>query len=78
MKRDLTAEERDKITQIAAAGDRIEATSLYISITGCGLTEAQDFIRTLVDEAGVADSVKLAKKQQKGGRWFGLWQSPHD
>jgi hypothetical protein len=43
MKREPTAEEREKIGRAIAAGDRIEATSIYISITECGLTEAQEF-----------------------------------
>jgi hypothetical protein len=45
MKREPTAEEREKIVRATAAGDRIGATSMYISITECGLTEAQEFIR---------------------------------
>ena len=44
-----------------AAGDRIEATSIYISVTECGLTEAQAFIRTLTAEVN-------AKKAEKGQR----------
>jgi hypothetical protein len=41
MKREPTAEEREKIVRTIVAGDRIGATSMYISITECGLTEAQ-------------------------------------
>ena len=50
MKRDLTPEDLDKITQAILAGDRIEATNIYISITERGLTEAQTFIKTLTAE----------------------------
>jgi len=49
MKREPTAEEREKIGRAIAAGDRIEATSIYISITECGLTEAQEFIKALTN-----------------------------
>jgi hypothetical protein len=45
MKREPTQEEREKIVRAIAAGDRIQATSTYISITECGLTEAQKFIK---------------------------------
>ena len=38
-------EEREKIDHAITDGDRIEATSMYISITECGLTEAQQFIK---------------------------------
>jgi hypothetical protein len=34
MKREPTHEEREKIVRATAAGDRIRATSTYISITG--------------------------------------------
>ena len=48
--RELTQEERGKIVRAIAAGDRIGATSMYISITQCGLTEAQKFIKALTTE----------------------------
>ena len=50
MKREPTAEEREKIVRAIAAGDRIGATSMYISITECGLTEAQTFIKAVTTE----------------------------
>ena len=49
MMREPTQEEREKIVRAIAAGDRIGATSLYISITECGLTEAQKFIKALTN-----------------------------
>ena len=40
MRREPTAEEHDAIARAAMSGDRIQAISLYIAITECGLTEA--------------------------------------
>jgi hypothetical protein len=40
--RELTQEERGKIVRAIAAGDRIGATSMYISITQCVLTEGTE------------------------------------
>jgi len=50
MKRDLTPADRERIIQAITAGDRIEATRIYISIAECGLTEAQEFIDALTGE----------------------------
>jgi ribosomal protein L7/L12 len=69
MKREPTAEEREKIGRAIAAGDRIEATSIYISITECGLTEAQEFIKALTTELQSENPEKFAKKQQKRYRF---------
>ena len=49
-----------------AAGDRIGATSMYISITECGLTEAQNFIRALTTELELGNPEKFAKRQHQG------------
>ena len=62
MKRDLTAEDRDKITEAILAGDRIEATNIYISITESGLTEAQDFVRKLTGELKAESPEKFRRK----------------
>jgi len=62
MKRELTAADRDKIIQAIKAGDRIEATSIYITITRCGLSEAQTFIKALT--AGV-NAIKPEEMQRK-------------
>jgi hypothetical protein len=62
MKRDLSVEERAMITKFVASGDRIEATSSYISITGCGLTQAQEFIRGIKAEVEAKKSAKDQKK----------------
>ena len=45
MKQAPTQEEREKIVRAIAGGDRIRATSMYISITECGWTDVQEFIK---------------------------------
>ncbi|HEY5705980.1 MAG TPA: hypothetical protein VIS96_10440 [Terrimicrobiaceae bacterium] len=65
MKREPTAEERGKILSAIAAGDRIGATSMYISITECGLTE--EFIKARTTELQAENPEKFAQKQQKSG-----------
>lgn len=65
MKREPTPEEHEKITQAILAGDRAEATSTYISIKGCGLTEAQDFIQKLTAELKETKPEKFVGKQKK-------------
>ena len=62
MKREPTAEEREKIDRAIIEGDRIEATSMYISITECGLTEAQQFIKARTLELQTEHPEKFAKK----------------
>jgi hypothetical protein len=68
MKREPTQEERDKIVRAIAAGDRIGATSMYISITQRGLTEAQKFIKALTTELQLGNPEKFAKRQQRRRR----------
>jgi ribosomal protein L7/L12 len=68
MKREPTQEEREKIVRAIAGGDRIRATSMYISITECGLTEAQEFIKTLTTELQLENAEKFAKKEQNRHR----------
>ena len=65
MKREPTEDEHEKITQAIFTGDRTEATSSYISIKGCGLTEAQECIRKLTAELKATKPEKFAGKQQK-------------
>jgi len=74
MKRSPSELELEKINQAVAAGDRIEATSLYMSITGCGLTEAQEFIGALAAGASASKHEKLARKQPKR-RCFGIFKA---
>jgi ribosomal protein L7/L12 len=68
MRREPTQEEREKIVRAIAGGDRIRATSMYISITECGLTEAQEFIKTLTTELQLENPEKFAKKEQNRHR----------
>jgi ribosomal protein L7/L12 len=65
MKREPTQEEREKIVRAITAGDRIRATSTYISITECGLTEAQKFIKALTTELELGNPENFAKRQEK-------------
>ena len=65
MKREPTPEERKKIVRAIAAGDRIRATSTYISITECGLTEAQKFIKALTTELELGNPEKFEKRPHK-------------
>jgi hypothetical protein len=46
MKRELKSEEREEIIRAITAGDRVKATSIYLSATEGNLTEAQNFIKT--------------------------------
>ena len=62
MKREPTAEEQEKIDRAIIDGDRIEATSMYISITECGLTEAQQFIKARTVELQTEPSRKVSKE----------------
>jgi hypothetical protein len=50
MKRELKPEEREEIVAAVAAGDRVTATSIYLSATEGNLTDAQNFIRSLMEE----------------------------
>lgn len=50
MKREPTEKEYDQIDQAIFAGDRVEAINVYISITECGLTEAQKFVARRTEE----------------------------
>jgi hypothetical protein len=62
MKREPTEQEQEKIARAILDGDRIEATSMYISITECGLTEAQQFIKARTVELQTEHPEKTAKK----------------
>ncbi|PYL47810.1 MAG: hypothetical protein DMF40_07040, partial [Verrucomicrobia bacterium] len=48
MKRELKPTEREEIVAAVAAGDRVKATSIYLSATEGNLTEAQNFIKSLI------------------------------
>ena len=65
IKREPTAEELGKIGRAIAAGDRIAATSMYISITESRLTEAQQFIKALTAELQSENPEKFALHQKR-------------
>ena len=65
IKREPTAQELEKIGRAIAAGNRIGATSMYISITECDLTEAQQFIKALTTELQSENPEKLAQRQKR-------------
>ena len=54
MKRELKPAEREAIVAAVAAGDRVKATSVYLSATEGNLSEAQNFVRTLMEERALA------------------------
>lgn len=58
-------EDLDEIIQPILAGDRIAAINIYISITGCGLTEAQKFIKELTAEVKSTEQEKHYGVQQR-------------
>lgn len=72
MKRDPTAEDLAKIADAIFGNDRVEAVSIYISITRCGLTEAQDFINKLTAELTVSHPEKFERKKQGKRNWLSL------
>ena len=73
IKGEPTAQELQKIGHAIAVGDRIGATSMYISITECDLTEAQQFIKTLTTETTIGESgeVRTATKETSVLIWSG-------
>ena len=62
MKRELKPEEHEEIVKAIAEGDRVKATSLYLSATEGDLTTAQNFIKTLILEKQAAQSQQPAKQ----------------
>ncbi len=65
MRRELTSDDLQNINQAIFAGDRIEATNIYISITECGLTEAQQFIGALTAELQAAHPDLFTHRRRK-------------
>jgi hypothetical protein len=64
MRDELKHDELDEITAAIRSGDRIKATSLYISATSKGLTEAQQFVRGLTAEVKAAQAVKAEPERK--------------
>ena len=69
MKREPTEREYEKITEAILGGDRIEAIMIYSSIKQCGLTEAQDFIRSLTAELKESNPARFVRKKQGMSHW---------
>lgn len=65
MKRELKPEEHEEIVRAIAAGDRVKATSAYLSAIEGNLTEAQNFIKALAAETRVAQSQRSSKNQPR-------------
>jgi len=64
MKRELKPEEHEEIVSAVANGDRIKATSIYLSATEGNLTDAQNYVKTLTAEAEAAESERLSKRSR--------------
>ena len=62
------------ITRAIFAGDRVEATNIYISITECGLTEAQEFIKARTAELKESHPDKFSPRSSKK-RLFGIFKA---
>ena len=58
MKREPTAEEREKIDRAITDGDRIEATSMYISITECGLADAPSSFKRSIPKSWQRNTIR--------------------
>ncbi|HSV63402.1 MAG TPA: hypothetical protein VLH83_08645 [Chthoniobacterales bacterium] len=50
MKRELKPTEHEAVLHAVMAGDRVKATSLYLSATEGNLTDAQKFVKRLAVE----------------------------
>ena len=50
MKRELKPTEHEAVLHALMAGDRVKATSIYLSATEGNLTDAQKFVKTLALE----------------------------
>jgi len=64
MKRELKPEEHEEIVSAVAAGDRVKATSIYLSATEGNLTDAQNYVKTLTVEAEAAQAQQSSKKSR--------------
>jgi DNA-binding GntR family transcriptional regulator len=65
MKRELKPEEHEEIVRAIAAGDRVQATSIYLSATEGNLTEAQNFMKSLAAASRPAQSQRSSKNQPR-------------
>jgi hypothetical protein len=65
MRREPTEKELEKIMDAIFGHDRVEATT-----TECGLTEAQEFIRTLTAELKESHPDRFARKKLGKRNWL--------
>ena len=61
MKRELKPEEREEILSAVVDGDRIKATSIYLSATEGNLTDAQNYVRALTVKTEAAQAERSSK-----------------
>ena len=61
MKRELRPEEHEEIVRAVAAGDRVKATSIYLSATEGNLTDAQNCIKALAANKSSAVAAVVQK-----------------
>ena len=61
MKRELKPAEHEAVLHAVRAGDRVKATSLYLSATEGNLTDAQEFVKTLAAEVREQRSSGVAR-----------------
>ena len=64
MKREPKAAEHEEIVRAVAAGDRIKATSIYLSVTEGNLTDAQNYVKALTADAEAAESQQSSKESR--------------
>jgi len=70
MRRIPTEDEDRRIADAIFGGDRVEATNIYISITECGLTEAQTFVKSLTATFTESHPEKFIRKRRVKRNWF--------
>ncbi len=70
MNRESTAREHEAILGAVAAGDRVQAISVYMAATGCDLTQAQSYVRALIEESQAG----LARESTEGAPKKGLFR----
>ena len=59
-----------KLAEAIFGNDRVEAVSIYITITECGLTEAQDYINQLTAELAASSPEKFMRRKPRKKGWF--------
>jgi hypothetical protein len=73
MKREPTEKEQDRIARAIFAGDRVVATNVYISITECNLTRAQEYVKARTAELRSSDPERFSSRSQFRLRLFDIF-----